>query len=157
LADRGLINPLFEGGGVNLLNRQTIPLTAAGVALFSFNSLLPTLRSNKLQGQANFVNPGVWLANAGLDAKLTPKLRMTANANYLRFDRTEVLEAVLFQSGIKHSIGVDVAGGLQYRPLLNDNMVLTGGFGVLLPGSGLKRIYPDKMLYSGFVLMRVLF
>jgi len=157
LADRGLINPLFEGGGVNLLNRQTIPLTAAGVALFSFNSLLPTLRSNKLQGQANFVNPGVWLANAGIDAKLTPKLRMTANANYLRFDRTEVLEAILFQSGIKHSIGVDVGGGLQYRPLLNDNMVLTGGFGVLLPGSGLKRLYPDKMLYSGFVLMRVLF
>jgi hypothetical protein len=157
LADRGLINPLFEGGGVNLLNRQTIPLTAAGVALFSFNSLLPTLRSNKLQGQANFVNPGVWLANAGLDAKLTPKLRMTANANYLRFDRTEVLEAVLFQSGIKHGIGVDVGGGLQYRPLLSDNMVLTGGFGVLLPGSGLKRLYPDKMLYSGFVLMRVLF
>jgi hypothetical protein len=82
---------------------------------------------------------------------------MTANANYLRFDRTEVLEAILFQSGIKHSIGVDMGGGLQYRPLLNDNMVLTGGFGVLLPGSGLKRLYPDKMLYSGFVLMRVLF
>jgi hypothetical protein len=157
LADRGLINPLFEGGGVNLLNRQTIPLTAAGVALFSFNSLLPTLRSNKLQGQANFVNPGVWLANAGLDAKLTPKLRMTANANYLRFDRTEVLEALLFQSGINHNIGVDVGGGVQYRPLLSDNMVLTGGFGVLLPGSGFKRIYPDKTLYSGFVLMRVLF
>ena len=157
LADRGLINPLFEGGGVNLLNRQTIPLTAAGVSLFSFNSLLPTLRSNKLQGQASFVNPGVWLANAGLDAKLTPKLRITANANYLRFDRTEVLEAVLFQSGIKHNIGVDVGGGLQYRPLLSDNIVLTGGFGVLLPGSGLKSIYPDKTLYSGFVLMRFLF
>ncbi len=157
LADRGIINPLFEGGGVNLLNRQTIPLTASGVALFSFNSLLPTLRSNKLQGQANFVNPGVWIGNAGFDAKLTPKLRMTVNGNYLRFDRTEVLEALLFQSGIKHSIGVDVGAGLQYRPLLSDNMVLTGGFGVLLPGSGLKNIYPDKMLYSGFVLMRLLF
>jgi hypothetical protein len=36
-------------------------------------------------------------------------------------------------------------------------MVITGGFGVLLPGSGLKAIYPDKTLYSGFVLMRVLF
>jgi hypothetical protein len=157
LADRGLINPLFEGGGVNLLNRQTIPLTAAGVALFSFNSLLPSLRSNKLQGQASFVNPGITLVNAGVDAKLTPKLRSTFNVNYLRFDRTEVLEAVLFQSGIKHSIGVDVAAGLQYRPFLNDNFVITGGFGVLLPGAGLAQIYPDKTLYSGFLLTRFLF
>ena len=157
LADRGLINPLFEGGGVNLLNRQTIPLTAAGVALFSFNSLLPSLRSNKIQGQASFVNPGITLVNAGVDAKLTPKLRSTFNANYLRFDRTEVLETILFQSGIKHSIGVDVAAGFQYRPLLNDNFVITGGFGVLLPSSGFAQIYPDKILYSGFLLTRFLF
>ena len=85
LADRGLLNPLFEGGGTNFLNRQAIPLTASGVALFSFNSLLPTLRSNKLQGQANFINPGIMLFNGGLDAKLTPKLKAQVNLNYLPF------------------------------------------------------------------------
>jgi hypothetical protein len=121
------------GGGTNLLNRQTIPLTAAGVALFSFNSLLPSLRSSKLQGQANFINPGIMLFNAGLDAKLTPKLKAQLNVNYLRFDRTEVLQTILFQSGIKHSIGVDAGFGLQYRPFLSENIVLTGGFGVLVP------------------------
>lgn len=157
LADRGILNPLFEGGGTNLLNRQTIPLTAAGVSLFSFNSLLPSLRSNKLQGQASFVNPGVMIFNAGLDAKITPKLKSTINVNYLRFDRTEVLEAILFQSGIRHSIGVDAGFGLQYRPLLSENIVFTGGFGVLFPGAGLKNIYPDKMLYSGFILTRFFF
>ena len=149
LADRGLLNPLFEGGGTNLLNRQTIPLTGAGVALFSFNSLLPSLRSNKFQGQANFLNPGVMIFNAGTDAKLTPKLIAQINVNYLRFDRTEVLEAILFQSGINKSIGVDAGFGFQYRPFLNDNIVITGGFGVLKPGAGLRRIYPDVTLFSG--------
>ena len=113
------MNPLFEGGGTNFLNRQAIPLTASGVALFSFNSLLPTLRSNKLQGQANFINPGIMLFNGGLDAKLTPKLKAQLNVNYLRFDHTEVLQAILFilfQGGIKRSIGVDAGFGLQYRP-----------------------------------------
>ncbi len=157
LADRGLLNPLFEGGGTNLLNRQTIPLTAAGVALFSFNSLLPSLRSNKFQGQANFLNPGVMIFNAGTDAKLTPKLKAQINVNYLRFDRTEVLEAILFQSGIKKSIGVDAGFGFQYRPFLNDNIVITGGFGVLKPGAGLRRIYPDVTLFSGFLNTRFLF
>ena len=157
LADRGLLNPLFEGGGTNLLNRQTIPLTAAGVALFSFNSLLPSLRSNKFQGQANFLNPGVMIFNAGTDARLTPKLKAQINVNYLRFDRTEVLEAILFQSGIKKSIGVDAGFGFQYRPFLNDNIVITGGFGVLKPGAGLRRIYPDVTLFSGFLNTRFLF
>ena len=157
LADRGLLNPLFEGGGTNLLNRQTIPLTAAGVALFSFNSLLPSLRSNKFQGQANFLNPGVMIFNAGTDAKLTPKLKAQINVNYLRFDRTEVLEAILFQSGINKSIGVDAGFGIQYRPFLNDNIVITGGFGVLKPGAGLRRIYPDVTLFSGFLNTRFLF
>ena len=157
LADRGLLNPLFEGGGTNLLNRQTIPLTGAGVALFSFNSLLPSLRSNKFQGQANFLNPGVMIFNAGTDAKLTPKLKAQINVNYLRFDRTEVLEAILFQSGINKSIGVDAGFGIQYRPFLNDNIVITGGFGVLKPGAGLRRIYPDVTLFSGFLNTRFLF
>ena len=148
LADRGLLNPLFEGGGTNFLNRQVIPLTASGVALFSFNSLLPTLRSNKLQRQANFINPGIMLFNAGLDAKLTPKLKTQLNVNYLRFDQTAVLQELLFQGGIKKSIGVDAGFGLQYRPFLSENIVLTGGFGILKPGAGFKQIYTDEILFS---------
>jgi len=156
-ADRGQTNPLFEGGGVNLFNRQTIPLTGAGVTLLSFNSLMPTLRSSKEEGQANFLNPGVMVFNAGLEAKLTPKLRSQLNVNYLRFHRTEVLEALLFQGGIRRQIGWDYGVGVQYKPLLSENVVVTGGLGILRPGDGFKNIYTGQTLYSGFVLMRLLF
>jgi hypothetical protein len=157
LADRGLQNNLFEGGGTNFLNRQPIPLTGTGVVLFGLNSLMPTMRAGLVQGQANFVNPGVWLFNAGYDAKLTPKLRLTANANYLRFDNTQVLEAVLFQSPIRHPIGIDTGFGLQYRPLLSENIVFTSGFGTLFPMQGFKDIYTGRTLFSGFLALRLLF
>jgi len=156
-ADRGQTNPLFEGGGINLFNRQTIPLTGAGVTLLSFNSLMPTLRSSKEEGQANFINPGIIIFNAGVEAKLTPKLRLQANANYLRFHRTEVLEALLFQGGIRREIGWDYGLGAQYRPLLSENVVVTAGFGLLRPGEGFRRIYTGQNLYSGFLLMRLAF
>jgi hypothetical protein len=64
---------------------------------------------------------------------------------------------VLFQSGIRHAIGVDTGLGLQYRPLLTDNMVLTGGFGALVPGGGFKDIYSGQTLFSGFLNVRMVF
>jgi hypothetical protein len=157
LADRGLINSRFEGGGTNFLNREFVPLTGTGLMLFGVNSLLPSMRPGLFEGQANFVNPGILLFNAGLDAKITPKVRSTVNVNWARFDRTAVLEAVLFQSGIRHTIGLDTGLGLQYRPLLTDNMVLTGGFGALVPGGGFKDIYSGKTLFSGFLNVRMVF
>ncbi len=157
LADRGLINNAFEGGGTNFLNRQAIPLTGTGVLLFGPNSLIPNLRAGLFQGQANFINPGIFLINAGFDAKITPKLRGTINVNYARFMRTEVLETLLFQSGIQHGIGVDSGFGAQYRPLLNDNIVLNTGFGVLVPQAGFKNIYNGRVLYSSFVNLRLVF
>jgi hypothetical protein len=157
LADRGLINNLFEGGGTNFLNRQPIALTGTGLVLFGVNSLIPSMRAGLFQGQANFINPGVFLVNAGADARLTPKLKATANANYVRFHRTAPLEALLFQSGIPHSIGFDLGFGLQYRPLLSDNIVITGGFGGLIPHDGFRAIYNGKTFYSSFVNMRFLF
>ncbi|HYM13487.1 MAG TPA: hypothetical protein VEU62_22295 [Bryobacterales bacterium] len=156
-ADRGQTNPLFEGGGTNFFNRESIPLTGTGVQLVSFNSLMPTLRSSKEEGQANFINPGIMIFNAGLEAKLTPKLRSQFNANYMRFVRTEVLEALLFQSGIRHAIGWDYGLGVQYRPLLSENVVITTGLGVLQPGDGFKNIYTSRVLYSGFLQVRLLF
>lgn len=157
LADRGLINNAFEGGGVNFLNREAIPLTGTAVFLFGPNSLLPSLRGSLFEGQANFQNPGILLYNAGLDAKITPKLRSTFNVNYLKFDRTEVLEALLFQSNIHSGIGVDSGFGLQYRPLLSDNVVVTSGFGALFPQQGFKDLYNGRVLFSGFLNVRLVF
>lgn len=157
LADRGLINNQFEAGGTNFLNREAIPLTGAGVFLFAPNNLMPVMRAGLFEGQANFVNPGITLFNAGFDAKITPKLRSTLNVNYAKFNRTEVLEAVLFQEHIRHSIGLDSGVGIQYRPLLSENIVVTAGFGTLVPGGGFQDIYNRKLLFSGFLNLRLVF
>jgi hypothetical protein len=157
LADRGLINNAFAAGGVNFLNREPIPLTGTAVTLFGVNSLMPAMRAGLFEGQANFVNPGILLCNAGLDAKVTPKLRGSLNVNWARFNRTEVLQALLFQSHIRHAIGLDSGLGLQYRPLLTENVVVTAGVGTLAPGSGFKDIYSGRTLFSGFVNLRMVF
>ncbi len=146
LADRGLINNAFAAGGINFLNREAIPLTGTGVLLFGLNSLIPNLRATLFEGQANFINPGILLFNGAFDAKVTPKLR-----------GSESLEAVLFQNNIRHAIGLDSGIGVQYRPLLNDNIVVTAGFGALVPGGGFRDIYNGQTLFSGFVNVRMVF
>jgi hypothetical protein len=157
LADRGLLNNAFSGGGINFLNREAIPLTGTGLVLFGPNSLMPTMRAGLFEGQANFVNPGILLFNAAVSARVTPKLRATANVNWAKFNRTEVLEAVLFQSNIHHAIGLDSGLGVQFRPLLNDNITVTAGVGALVPGQGFADIYTSRILFSGFVNLRMVF
>ena len=103
------------------------------------------------------MNPGILLFNAGFDAKITPKLRSSLNVNYAKFDRTEVLQAVLFQSHIRHGIGLDTGLGLQYRPLLGENIVIPVGFGALEPGGGFQDIYTRRLLFSGFLNLRLVF
>jgi Carboxypeptidase regulatory-like domain len=149
--------PEFAGGIFSLWNRESIRLTGSGVALNPGDSLLPDLRSNKDEGQANFVNPGIFLANIGAEFDLTPKLRGFANVNYLRFERTESLEQILFQSPIHHSIGVDSSFGVRYRPPLTENFSIAAGAATLIPGQGLKDIYTGRVLFSLFTDLRFQF
>lgn len=142
--------PEFAGGIFSLWNREGIRLTGAGVNLTSPDSLLPSLRSNKDEGQANFVNPGIFLANLGTDFDLTPKLRGFVNVNYLRFERTEALELLLFQAPIHHTIGVDSSIGVRYRPPLTENISITAGAATLVPGQGLRDIYTGRVMFSLF-------
>lgn len=157
LADRGLINNAFSGGGINFLNREPIPLTSTGLLLFGPNSLIPSMRAGLFQGQANFDNPGILLVNAGYDAKVTPKLRASLNVNWAKLNRTEVLQTVLAQPNIHHALGLDSGLGLQYRPLLNDNIVVSTGVGAFAPGRGFKDIYTGRTLFSSFVNVRMVF
>jgi hypothetical protein len=149
--------PEFAGGIFSLWNREGIRLTGSGVTLTPPNSLLPSLRSNKDEGQANFVNPGIFLANAGANFDLTPKLRSFVNVNYLRFERTEPLELLLFQSPIRHTIGVDSSIGVRYRPPLTENISITAGAAALVPGQGFRDIYGGKTLFSLFTDLRFQF
>ena len=149
--------PEFAGGIFSLWNRESIRLTGSGVALNSGNSLLPDLRSSKDEGQANFVNPGIFLANLGANFDITPKLRGFVNVNYLRFERTETLEQILFQAPIRHSIGFDSSIGVRYRPPLTENIAITAGAAALIPGQGLKDIYTGRVMYSVFTDVRFQF
>jgi hypothetical protein len=129
--------------GVNLVNRQ---------------SIVPDLRSSKFQGQSNFVNPGLTLGNVGVDFELTPKLRLINNASFLWFDKTNSLERYTFDGHLDREIGADLSTGLEYRPLLSNNIIFTAGVMTLLPGRGFKQLYGhlDKdvdPLLAGFVEM----
>ncbi len=147
----------FAGGAFSFFDQQGIRLTSTGIALTNPGSLLVSLRSNKEEGQANFVNPGVFVFNAGADFNVTPKLRAFVNANYLRFDRTESLQIVLAQPGIRHSIGLDSGLGVQYRPPLTENIVITAGVSNLVPGAGFEDIFNKRVLISGFTAIRLTF
>jgi len=132
-------NPNFAGGEFSFWQRQNVPIF--GVNLVQRNSLVPDLRSSKIQGQANFVNPGLQLFNLGFDMDLTPRLRMINNANFLLFDKTAVLETFLFDGHIDREIGVDLSTGFEYRPALTNNIIFTFGAAGLLPGRGFKQVY----------------
>jgi len=147
----------FAGTDFSFWDREGIRLTATGVALVTPMSLLPDLRSSKAEGQANFVNPGIYVFNVGADLSVTPKLRAFVNSNYLRFDRTEPLELLLFQRPIRHSIGTDFGGGFEYRPPLSENIVVRGGASALVPGQSLHDIYNGKVLFSMFASVKFQF
>ena len=150
-------NEAFAGGEFSFFNREGIRLTGTGVGLTSPDSFLPDLNASKDEGQSNFVNPGLYLANAGVDAKVTPTLKIVTNVNYLRFVHTQPLELLLFQNPIHAGIGVDASMGVIWRPPLSDNIIVTGGIAVLPPALGLREIYQSKTLLSGFGTIRYQF
>ena len=132
-------NPNFAGGEFSYWNRQQIKLF--GVNLVNRQSLLPDLRSSKFQGQTNFVNPGIQLVNTGFDADLTTKTKLITNANYLWFNHTAPLEALVFQNNIRSQIGLDLSAGIEYRPLLNNNVIFVSGLSGLIVGNGFRDLY----------------
>jgi hypothetical protein len=112
---------------VNLVNRE---------------SLLPDLRSSKIQGQANFVNPGLLLGNVGVDFEVTPTFRVVTNANLLWFDSVEPLQQFVYQQHINNFIGTDLSMGFEYLPLLSSNIIIVkAGVSTLIPGLGFRDLY----------------
>jgi hypothetical protein len=171
-------DPNLVGGQFSFWVRNGIRLTQTGVGLVQPNSLLPSLRSSKTQGQANFVNPGILIYNGGVDVELTQRIKAVVNINYLRFHRTEPLELLLFQNRIWHDIGFDYSLGVAYRPFLINNFTLTFGANSLQTGRGFRDIFtdasrncppgvedfcqpnvisPKKMLYSLFGQVKLIF
>ena len=160
--------PEFAGGLFSFWNEQGIRLTQTGVALINPRSLLPTLRSSKTQGQANFINPGIFIYNTGMDLELTPKLRAILNLSFMRFQHSEPLELLLFQPNVGKNVGIDYGAGVVFRPLLSENILFVAGFSSLIPGTGFKDIFSSicagqgcgasaRNLYSGFIRLKFIF
>ncbi|QQR81866.1 MAG: hypothetical protein IPJ69_07220 [Deltaproteobacteria bacterium] len=136
----------FAGGENSFFNHEAIRLN--GVNLVQRNSLIPSLRSSKIEGQSNFVNPGLLLLNVGPDFEILQTLRAIANINYLRFIHTEPLEIFLNQSNIRKDIGWDYSLGLQYRPFLNNNVIVNVRGALFQPLGGFEDILTSNILYS---------
>jgi hypothetical protein len=134
-------NPNFTGGPFSYWVHQGFNLGGTAVGLKQRNSLVPNLRTSKSEGQANFVNPGVFIYGLGADIDTTPKLKTFLNVNYIRFAETDSLKTALLTDKVREEVGWDFSIGWQYRPLLTDNVIVSAGFGALLPGSGFRDIY----------------
>ncbi|MEO5914051.1 MAG: hypothetical protein ABIS50_07450 [Luteolibacter sp.] len=134
-------SPNLIGGPFSYWERQGMNLGGTGVALKQRLSLIPDLGSNKLLGQSNFVNPGIFIAGLGEEWELTPRVKAFANLNYLLFMDTDSIATALLTDDINREIGWDLSFGMEYRPLLIDNLKLNVGLGMLFPGEGFKDIY----------------
>ena len=162
-------NPNFAGGGFSYWVRQGIGLPTTGLELKGRNSIVPALRSSKLEGQPNYVNPGLFLFGLGADFEVTPKVKLSVQANKILFHRTEALQELLFQDRVRNDVGWDLSLGLRWRPLLIDNLIVAVGGATFIGGAGFRDIYQTQefrfgpnglekvknerntTLYSGFV------
>ena len=146
-------NSNFAGGPFSYWQRQSVKLF--GVNLTNGGSLVPDLRSSRIQGQANYVNPGLLLYNLGFDLDINPKLKMINNCNFLWLESSAVIEQYVFAGGINNFLGTDLSSGFEYRPFLNNNAIMTVGVSTLVPGSAFKALYNNPFgtvdpLVAGF-------
>lgn len=142
-------NPTFAGGAGSFFVGNAIRLF--GVNLKSGRSFYNDLAGAKGEGQSNYVNPGTIVGNIGLDAEITPRLRASFNANTVWFANTGSLEYFLNQNDVGGHFGEEVNLTVQWRPLLNNNIIITGGASGFFPGQGFRDVFEDDgALYQFF-------
>jgi hypothetical protein len=154
--------PDFAGGRFSFWDAQPLRLVRTEFNLRSQNSLLPSMRTNKFAGVSNFVNPGLILYNAGFDADIKPKVRFVANWNYMTFDHTQPISAVIGVNNISTKIGLDNGFGFRIRPLLNENFTIDTGYSFLFSGEGIRQIYggtgqAGAVLHAVFLRIRLVY
>lgn len=146
-------NPIFAGADTSYWIRQTIPFAGGGRAIFlnQRNGLLVDLRSSKEQGQSNFNNPGLILLGVGADFDVTPRLRISANANHLQFAQTETLEELRSEGSIPQEIGWDLSAAVIWRPKQIQNVVVRASFAVLEAGDGFRDLFTQANRDSRYI------
>jgi hypothetical protein len=139
-------NPIFAGADTSYWIRQSLPFAGGGraVSINGRNGILNSLRSSKEQGQSNFNNPGTVLIGAGADFDVLPTLRLSLNANHLRFANTAVLQALRNEGSIPKAIGFDLSVAAIYRPKFTQNLVFRASAAVLQPGAGFRDLFANS-------------
>jgi len=135
-------NANFAGANFAYFNREQ--LQGRNTQLANFNSFLPNLR-NRFFDPMNFVNPGIMVLTAGCDTTLTTKFNAFVNYNYYRYMEPAAIEQAIVASGgtpvsIDNDIGQDFTLGLQYRPLIINNITFNVGSTGFVQGSGFRAI-----------------
>lgn len=142
-------NANFGAGPLSYWNSQGLKFV--GTNLTTPGSQLADLRTSKTQGQSNFVNPGIVQLGGALDFELTPRWRLQVGVNHLRFVTTESLEVLLQVPEVDKTIGTEAFLGTQYRPFLDNHLILQFGAAALQPGDGFAGIYEtDDLRYTVF-------
>jgi hypothetical protein len=85
---------------------------------------------------------------------------MINNLNFLWFDQVESLQLFNFQTHINKYKGADLSTGFEYRPFLNNNVIVRAGVSSLVPGAGFKDLYNRlndsvNALWAGFLQMQL--
>lgn len=150
-------NPQFAGADTSYWIRQNVPFIGGGraIGLSGRNGILNSLRSSKEQGQSNFNNPGTVLMGVGADFDVLPELRVSLNANALRFHKTEVLQNLRQDGSIDKNIGLDLSVSTIYRPKMTQNIVLRGSVASLEARDGFKDLFDaedDRKRYVSVLL-----
>ncbi len=147
-------NANFAGGNFTYFNREQ--LQGRNTQLTNFNSFLPNLR-NRFFDPMNFVNPGIMVLTAGCDTTVTTKVNAFVNYNYYRYMEPAAIEQAIVASGgtpvsIDNDIGQDMTLGLQYRPLIINNITFNFGSTGFVQGKGFRAITGnDDMLFTHFL------
>ena len=173
--DTILDHPFFIGGPFSWYVHQGFNLGGTAVNFKQRDSLVPNLRPSKTEGQSNFVNPGVAIVGLGTDIDVTPKLKVFGNANYIWINETEPIELALQTNKSRTELGLDLSLGFKYRPFLTEQVIVSAGLGVFMPGAGYRDIYRrstehvpgygpqtnegkvDRYLYNGFLTLTLVY
>jgi hypothetical protein len=146
-------NPNFAGNNFSYLGREQEQ--GRGIQIKNFNSFTPNLR-NRFFDAENFVNPGLVTLTAGLDTTLTTRVNAFFNYNYYQFVQPAAIEAAIAEKGggnlsIAKDLGQDITLGVNFRPLIVNNVTCNIGTTGFFQGKGFQAISGNNaVLFTHF-------
>ena len=139
--DAILDNPNIIGRALQLLEPAGPSAGQTGLSLVGRSSVLPTCAAARPKVRPTSSTPACSLPTLGFDAEITTKMRVDLQRQLpaLPSHRNRCSGSCSRARSIKPSDST-IRPGLQYRPALNDNVLLTAGVSVFQPGTGFKQI-----------------